>query len=150
MPDAVTSMLETRRQAGVDVELAAPVYLALDLALFACVTAGYQRAQVERQLLDPLSARVLPGGSTGFFHPDRFTFGQPLVLSDLVAAAMAVPGVTAAEVRRFAPAGAPASATRANLAAGQIAVQPRQVVRCDSDPNNPEAGQLTIVLGGGS
>jgi hypothetical protein len=148
--DAVTSLLETRRQAGVDVELAEPVYLALDLVLFACVGGGYQRAQVERQLLDALSARVLPGGSTGFFHPDRFTFGQPLVLSDLVAATMAVPGVTAVEVRRFAPVGAPRSETRANLAAGQIAVQPRQVVRCDSDPSNPEAGQLTITLGGGS
>lgn len=150
VPDAVTSLLETRRQAGVDVELAAPVYLALDLALFVCVDAGYQRAQVERQLLDTLSARVLPGGSTGFFHPDRFTFGQPLVLSDLVAATMAVPGVTTVQVQRFAPAGAPRSETRANLAAGQIAVQPRQVVRCDSDPGNPEAGQLTIRLGGGS
>jgi hypothetical protein len=148
--DAVTSLLETRRQAGVDVELAEPVYLALDLVLFACVGGGYQRAQVERQLLDALSARVLPGGSTGFFHPDRFTFGQPLVLSDLVAATMAVPGVTAVQVRRFAPVGAPRSETRANLAAGQIAVQPRQVVRCDSDPSNPEAGQLTITLGGGS
>jgi hypothetical protein len=104
------------------VELAEPVYLALDLVLFACVDGGYQRAQVERQLLDALSARVLPGGSAGFFHPDRFTFGQPLVLSDLVAATMAVPGVTAVEVRRFAPLGAPRSETRANLAAGQIAV----------------------------
>jgi len=150
VPDAVTSLLETRRQAGVDVELAEPVYLALDLVLFACVDAGYQRAQVERQLADALSARVLPGGSTGFFHPDRFTFGQPVLLSDLVAATMAVPGVTTVEVRRFAPVGAPRSETRANLAAGQIAVQPRQVVRCDSDPNNPEAGQLTIMLGGGS
>ena len=150
VPDAVTSLLETRRQAGVDVELAEPVYLALDLVLFACVDGGYQRAQVERQLLDALSARVLPGGSTGFFHPDRFTFGQPLVLSDLVAATMAVPGVTTVEVSRFAPVGAPRSETRANLAAGQIAVQPRQVLRCDSDPSNPEAGQLTITLGGGS
>jgi len=150
VPDAVTSLLETRRQAGVDVELAAPAYLALSLDLFACVDASYQRAQVERQLLDTLSARVLPGGTTGFFHPDRFTFGQPVVLSDLVAAAMAVPGVTTVDVRRFGPAGAPAAATRANLAAGQIAVQPRQVVRCDSDPSNPEAGQLTLTLGGGS
>ena len=45
--------------------------------------------------------------------------------------------------------GAAGSETRANLAAGQIAVQPRQVLRCDSDPSNPEAGQLTITLGGG-
>jgi hypothetical protein len=149
VPAAVAILLETRRQAGVDVELAAPVYLALDLALFACVDAGYQRAEVERQLLGALSARVLPGGAAGFFHPDRFTFGQPLVLSDLVAAAMAVPGVTAVQVRRFAAVGAAPSATRANLAAGQIAVLPRQVVRCDSDPSKPEAGQLTIILGGG-
>ena len=136
--------------AGVDVELSPPVYVPLELELFGCLAPGYLAADVERQLLDILSARLLPGGGTGFFHLDRFTFGQSLQLSDLVAAAMAVPGLTRVEVRRFSRLGAPASDSVANLTAGSVAVGPREVLRCDSDPNNPEAGRLDVRLGGGS
>lgn len=150
VPLAVSALLETRRMAGVDVAVARPVYVALGLELFGCLAPGYLVADVERQLVDALSSRLLPGASTGFFHPDRFTFAQPLQLSDLVAAAMAVPGLAWVEVRRFARLGAPGAATRVNLAAGRISAGPREVLRCDSDPNNPEAGRLTVVLGGGS
>ncbi len=150
VPVEVTAVLETRRMAGVDVEVARPAYVPLGLELFGCLAPGYLVADVGRQLADALSSRQLPGGSTGFFHPDRFTFAQPLQLSDLVAAAMAVPGLAWVEVRRFARLGAPDSATRVNLAAGRITAGPREVLRCDSDPSNPEAGRLTVVLGGGS
>ncbi len=147
---AVLDLLEVRRLAGTDVEVARPVYVPLAIALSGCLAAGFVAADVERQLLDVLSARVLPGGAPGFFHPDRFTFGQPLYLSDLVGAAMAVPGLTRMEVRRFGRLGASRAATRAALAAGRVDVGPREVLRCDSDPNDPEAGQVDVDLGGGS
>ena len=38
-------------------------------------------------LLDVFSARDLPDGRRGVFHPDNFTFGQPVYLSRLYAAA---------------------------------------------------------------
>jgi hypothetical protein len=147
---AVLSLLELRRLAGTDVELARPVYVPLFVQIFGCLAPGFVPADVERQLLDVLSARVLPGGALGFFHPDRFTFGQPLYLSDLVGAAMAVAGLTRLEVRRFARLGAGRAATASALTTGQIEVGPREVLRCDSDPNNPEAGRVDVVLGGGS
>jgi hypothetical protein len=118
--------------------------------VFVCVAREFERPDVERRLAAALSSRDLGGGRTGFFHPDRFTFGQPLFVSDVVAAVMAVAGVSRVEVRRFGRLGADASATAAALAAGRIDVQPREVLRCDSDPNNPEAGRVDIVLGGGS
>ena len=151
VPAAVVALLEARRMAGVDVELSPAVYLPLDLELFGCLEPGYLAADVERQLLDVLSARVLPGGGTGFFHPDRFTFGQPLLLSDLVAAAMAVHGAGAgrgAPVRRARCRGRGRPAP--TWPPGRISAGPREVVRCDSDPNNPEAGRVDVVLGGGS
>jgi hypothetical protein len=150
VPAAVLTLLEGRRLAGRDVESARPVYAPLHLELFACVAPAFERSDVERRLAAALSARDLGGGRTGFFHPDRFTFGQPLFLSDVVAAAMAVTGVSWVEMRRFSRLGAPASATAAALAAGRIDVQPREVLRCDSDPNDPEAGRVDLVLGGGS
>jgi len=150
VPAAVRALLEARRMAGRDVELTRPVYASLHLVLFACVAREIERPDVERRLAAALSARDLGGGRTGFFHPDRFTFGQPLYLSDLVAAAMAVTGVSRVEVRRFARLDAAARATATALAAGRIDVQPREVLRCDSDPNNPEAGRVDLLLGGGS
>ncbi|MGV8965785.1 MAG: putative baseplate assembly protein [Cellulomonas sp.] len=150
VPASVLTALETRRMAGVDVEIARPVYVPLTLVLTGCVAPGHLRPDVEVQLLDALSARALPGARRGFFHPDRFTFGQPLYLSDLVAAAMAVPGLDWVQVTTFARAGAGASRTALNLAAGWITAAPREVLRCDSDPNNPEAGRVDVVLAGGA
>ena len=145
---ALAEALEVRRMAGVDVELARPVYVAVDITLTGCVAAGYLRADVERQLLDVLSARLLPDGRRGFFHPDRLTFGQPVLLSDLIAAAMGVAGLVTAGVSRFERRGT--GGTRAAIAAGRIDADTREVLRCDSDPSAPEAGQLVVELGGGS
>ncbi|MFJ8579373.1 putative baseplate assembly protein [Micromonospora sp. NPDC093277] len=147
---AVLALLETRRMAGRDVEISRPVYAPLHLELLACAAREFERQDVEGRLAAALSARDLGGGRTGFFHPDRFTFGEPLYLSDVVAAAMAVPGVSWVKVRRFGRLDATAAATAAALAAGRVAVQPQEVLRCDSDPNNPEAGRVDLVLGGGS
>jgi hypothetical protein len=150
VPAAVAALLELRRTAGRDVEIGRPNYVPLGIEVFACVAVGSSRADVERRLLDVLCARTLADGSLGFFHPDRFTFGQSVFLSDLVRAAMAVTGVTQVQVRRFARLGAPAADSRKALAAGRIEIQPRELVRCDGDPSNPEAGRVDIVLGGGS
>ena len=59
------------------------------------------RTDVEQAVARALSAERLPDGSLGFFHPDRFGFGQPLYLSSLYAAASAVPGVDSVAARRF-------------------------------------------------
>ena len=48
-----------------------------------------------------LSSDVLPDGRLGLFHPDNFTFGQPVYLSRIVAAAQAVEGVEAVRPERF-------------------------------------------------
>lgn len=146
---AVASLLEVRRMAGVDVEVTQPVFVPLLVGLFVCPAAGYLAADVERALLEVLSARPLPGGATGLFHPDRFTFGQPLYVSDVVATAMAVPGVAWVDVTGFARLADPPSATAVNLAAGVIRVGSREVLQCDSDPNNPDAGRVDLVIGGG-
>jgi len=56
---------------------------------------------VEAALLEALSSRTLPDGRRGFFHPDDFTFEQPVYLSRLYAAAQAVSGVRYVEIRTF-------------------------------------------------
>lgn len=150
VPAGVRAALELRRMAGVDVEVARPVYVPLELVLEGCVRPGYLRADVTVQLTDALSSRVLAGGRRGFFHPDAFTFGQSLYLSDVVAAAMVVPGLDWVQLTTFARAGVPRRETARALDEGRITAGPREVLRCDSDPNNPESGRIDLVLRGGA
>ena len=93
-----------------------------------------------------LSSRVNPDGSRGFFHPDFFTFGQPVYLSRIYAAAQSVAGVRHVEVTALRRLGETADTVPAD---GLFAVGRLEIVRLDSDPNFPDRGQLTFTMKGG-
>ena len=100
--------------AGVDVELAPPVYVPLLRRAVRLPGPRLRRRRTSSaSCRDVLSARLAARRRRGFFHPDRFTFGQPLFVSDVVAAAMAVPGVAWVDVTAFARLAIPPSATAA-------------------------------------
>ena len=63
---------------------------------------------------------------------------------------MSVEGMAWAELSHFSRMGASARDAAATLADGEIPMAPREVLRCDSDVNNPESGRLDLSLGGGS
>ncbi|MGV9809029.1 putative baseplate assembly protein [Micromonospora chersina] len=154
LADEVAALLDVRRLAGTDVELAPPAHVPLEIVLGICVADGHLAADVERRLRAELSTRVLPDGRLGFFHPDRLTFGQSLYVSDLVAAVMAVPGVGYVEVAdddatglRFRRLGRPPAG---EVARGRIDAAAREVLRADSDPSNPEYGRVAFHLRGGA
>lgn len=138
--------LERYRLAGHDLEIRGAQMVSLDVALFACVQPGFRRADVLAALLRALDARDHPDGSQGFFHPDRFSFGQPVYLSELYAAALAVPGVASAQITRLQRWG---RAGRGELAAGLLRPADFEIVRLNNDRNFPEHGVLEINLGGG-
>jgi predicted phage baseplate assembly protein len=138
--------LETYRLAGHDVEIEPPVFVPLDLAIQVCVLPGYFQGQVKEALLERFSSGVLPDGVRGFWHPDNFTFGQPVYLSQVVAAAMAAPGVMWAQVLRFQRWGKPALG---ELEEGRIALGRLEIARLENDPNAPENGRLEFVMEGG-
>jgi len=139
------AFIERFRLAGHDLEIDVPRFAPLDLAFDVCVRRGYFAPDVEQRLLDAFSRRVLPDGTTGFFHPDRFTFGAPVYLSALIARAMEVPGVAQVLPRRFqrwsrTPAG--------ELADGVITMRRLEIARLDSDPNAPENGRIEFRMVG--
>ena len=155
LAQSVQQRLESRRLAGVDVELAPPVPVPLEIVVGVCVADGYLRADVRAALLTRMSAGVRPDGSRGFFHPDEFTFGQSLYVSDLVAAVMSVPGVTWVDVDDEGDAGPLrlrrlGREPRGEVAAARIDAAAREVLRADSDPSTPENGRFDVVLRGGS
>jgi len=139
--DELRAFIERYRMAGHDVEIDAPVLVPLDIELHVCAKPGSFPADVEQRLLDVFSAGRLSGGATGFFHPDRFTFGQPVYLSAVIAAAMAVPGVDYVSPVRFQRLGRPAAGEIAN---GRISIARLEIARLDNDPNAPENGRLRI------
>jgi hypothetical protein len=137
--DELRSFIERYRLAGHDVQIDAPILVALDIELHVCAKPGYFAADVEQRLLEAFSAGGLRGGGTGFFHPDRFTFGQPVYLSAVIAAAMSVAGVayvTPLKFQRFARNAA------GEIASGLIPMAPLEIARLDNDPNAPENGRL--------
>ena len=93
--------LERFRMAGYDLEVDSPRYVPLDVALHLCVKPDYFRSEVLRAVQAELGSGVLPDGRLAVFHPDNFSFGQPVYLSRIVAAAQAVEGVEAVSALKF-------------------------------------------------
>ncbi len=145
------AFLERFRLAGQDLEIDGPRFVALEMAFVVCVEPGYFRSQVKEALLEVFSSRDLPDGRRGFFHPDNFTFGQPVYLSAIVAAAMEVPGVRWIDTSdrpetRFKRWGEP---DHGELAAGEIPMGRLEIARLDNDPSQPENGKIDFLMEGG-
>jgi hypothetical protein len=144
--DELRAFLDPFRLAGYDLEIDEPQFVPLDLALTVCVKPGYVRSNVKEALLEVFGTRDLRSGQRGLFHPDKFTFAQPVYLSRVIAAAMSVPGVDWVQVTRFQRWREPA---RNELDKGRIDFGRLEIARLDNDPNRPENGKLELVLKGG-
>ncbi len=153
------AFLERYRMTRHDVRIESPRYVPLDIAFSVHVAEDYLRSTVRKALLEAFSNTVRPNGTQGFFHPDRWTFGQPVLLSQLIATAMAVPGVTWLDftdnrnanppplhVQRFQRWGTP---PQGELAQGMIPIGPLEIARLDNDAGRPENGRLELYMEGG-
>ena len=144
--DEVRRHLDGYRLAGYDLEIRPPIHVALEIDIEVCVAPGHFRAQVHAAVADALSARRLADGTLGFFHPDRFTFAQPLHLSALYAAVEAVEGVDSVEVTVFQRYG---DDTADYLALGRVDAGRFEILRLSNDRNFPEHGVLSLHMRGG-
>jgi hypothetical protein len=152
--NTLSSALQTRvltwvtgyTQAGYDLEITPPIFVALQVVIHVCVDPYYFRFDVEQALLAALSNQILPDGSKGFFYPGNFTFAQSLFLSQLYAAVMAVAGVASAVVTTFQRYGKVANN---ELQQGYAPAGRLEILRLDNDPNFPENGSLTLNMDGG-
>lgn len=145
--DDVRRYLERYRVVGRDLEVDAPRFVSLDIALTICVQQGHFRGDVHRALRDVFTAGLRRDGTPGFFHPDRFTFGQPVILSAVVAAAASVEGVDAVFITRFERQGEPATS---GIASGLLPMQRLEIARLDNSRDFPEHGVMTLTLRGGA
>jgi hypothetical protein len=142
----VRAFLACYRIAGYDVELRPPRFVPLEIDLDVCAAPGHFRADVARAVRDALSARLLPDGRRGFFHPLAWSFRQPVHASRIYAAVEAVEGVESAMLRRLRRLG---QEDAGELDRGVLDVGPWEIVRLDNDPSFTEHGVLRVEVSGG-
>ncbi|HEY0012017.1 MAG TPA: baseplate J/gp47 family protein [Allosphingosinicella sp.] len=146
--------LASYRLAGHDLEVVAPRYVPLDIRLFVCVCSDHYPGDVERDLLDAFAAGLMRDGRPGYFHPDRFSFGDNILLSPVIARAMQVTGVQWVGTRDGAGA-VKGWFGRLNQPAvdyaedAEIPIAASEVARLDNDPAYPDYGRIAFSMAGG-
>ncbi len=144
--EEIQKHIERFRLAGYDVVIDSPRFVSLEVEILVCVRPGYFRENVKEALLEVLSSGRLPDGRLGVFHPDRFSFGQPVYLSRIYEAVLGVPGVQSAVVKTFQrqDEDSPEALEEGKLILGRL-----EIARLENDPNYPDHGVLRIEMGGG-
>lgn len=138
--------LDRVRLAGRESLVRAPRYVPLDIIVRLCAEEDALSDGVKGDVLLALSSGVSEGGVKGFFHPDRFTFGQRLSRTMLEAAIQRVHGVRGVVSIWF---------RRRNLMSGYadlgggVDVLPWEIIQVDSNRSRPERGSVSVVVGGG-
>ncbi|MGH9942862.1 MAG: putative baseplate assembly protein [Pyrinomonadaceae bacterium] len=135
--------LERYRMAGHDVEVDAPRYVSLEVEMIVCVKPSYLVSDVKAALLAAFSNRTLPDGRRGVFHPDNFSFGQPVYVSRLFAAAQGTAGVDSVDITKFQRQGIDSDEA---LKSGKLELGRLEIARLDNDPDFRERGVFNLNM----
>ncbi|NML16832.1 putative baseplate assembly protein [Azohydromonas caseinilytica] len=155
----LAAALDALRLIGDDVEIRAPAYVPLDIRLALCAHPGYWVEDLRFALEAEFSDGHTPDGRAGFFHPDAWSFGQPLHASRLIGRALAVPGVERVlrvSMRRFNP-GVGGGLVTVELAPDELPEQldevlpigPFEILVVANDPDRLERGRIALDIRGG-
>jgi hypothetical protein len=143
---AIEAHLERYRIAGYDLEVNAPQFVPLEIVMTVCVKPNYFRGNVKETLLKVFSCHDLDNGQRGFFHPDGFTFGQPVYLSQLYEQAMDVAGVASVDIITFNRWG---ELPNKEIENGVLTTSALEIIRLDNDRNFQENGKIEFIMKGG-
>jgi Baseplate J-like protein len=144
--DSIKKHLEQYRMAGYDLEIRAPRFVPLNIVINVCVKEGYFKGNVKAALLQAFSSYDLGNGKKGFFHPDNFTFGQPVYLSAVYKTAMEIPGVASVEIKEFKRW---AKNAGTEIHDGFLQPSELEIIRLDNDASLPENGKINFIMLGG-
>ena len=134
------------RLAGHDIEINGPDFVPLEIEMRVVAKPDYFVEDVKEALLQLFGAGFTPDGAKALFHPDNFTFGQPVYLSPLYAAVQTVDGVAFVEATTFQRRGRPDAAA---LGKGRLEMARLEIARLDNDPDFPERGVFRVKMEGG-
>lgn len=151
--------LNAVRLIGEDLEIRPAQYVPLDIKLALCAHPQYWPADLDVVLQQEFSDGYTPDGRPGFFHPDSWTFGQPLYASQLIGRALAVPGVErvlSASLRRLHAVSGPSLVTITlnpedvpAALVDKLGVDSFEIIQVANDPDHLEKGRILFDIQGG-
>ena len=89
----VADYLNAIRLIGEDLEIRPPIFVPLEINVILCAAPDFWPEDIKFVLEQEFSAGWTPDGRRGFFHPDEWTFGQPLYASQIIGRALQVRGI---------------------------------------------------------
>jgi hypothetical protein len=143
---AVAAHLEAVRLIGEDLELRGPRFVPLVIEVSLCVSPEYWPEDLRFVLEQEFSAGYTPAGRPGLFHPDLWTFGQPLHRSQLAGRIHSVTGVEhiiSITMKRRNDAGA------LLVDVEQLTVAFDEIILVQNDADHLELGSIHFDLQGG-
>ena len=136
--------LDAVRLIGEDLEIRPPIFVPLAIEVSLCVNPEFWREDVRFVLEQEFSEGYTPDGRQGFFHPDRWTFGQPLRASEIAGRIHEVTGiehVISITLKRWND--------PAPVSSDIVEVRFNEIIRVRNDPDSMEDGYIRFDLKGG-
>lgn len=140
----VARYLEAVRLIGEDIELRPPRFVPLDIKVVLCAASDHWPEDLSFALDEEFSSGWTSDGRMGFFHPDLWTFGQPIYASQIIGRAMQIAGVEhviSVTIKRWN------DPTAASDYYGNV--RPNEIIQVLNDPDHMESGFISFEIKGG-
>jgi hypothetical protein len=153
----VSNYLNAVRLIGEDLEIRPPAFVPLEIKVVLCAEPDVWAEDIRFVLEEEFSAGWTPDGRRGFFHPDLWTFGQPLYASQIVGRALQVKGVEHAVGQKIADGGSEKTISvfikRRNspvVASDSLTqLNYNEIIQVMNDPDHLEQGTIVFDVKGG-
>ncbi|NRF71733.1 baseplate J/gp47 family protein [Aquincola sp. S2] len=152
----VEAYLNAVRLIGEDIEVRPPLFVPLEIKVRVCIEPDVWPEDVRFVLEQEFSDGWTSDGRMGFFHPDLWTFGQPLHASQIIGRVLKVDGVEHVIAQRRAAGSEPpisVSIKRANSSSTPVEsftqIDSNEIILVLNDPDHMERGTITFELMGG-
>jgi hypothetical protein len=153
----VADYLNAVRLIGEDLEIRPPIFVPLEIKVVLCAEPHVWAEDIRFVLEQEFSTGWTPDGRKGFFHPDLWTFGQPLYASQIIGHAMQVRGVEHAVGQKVGV--APSEKTLSvSIKRRNSTVLPtdsltqlnyNEIIQVMNDPDHLEQGTIVFDVKGG-
>ncbi len=142
--EKLESHLNAVRLIGEDLELRPPRFVPLEIHVTICVSPDFWPEDLRFLVEQEFSTGYTADGRMAFFHPDAWTFGQPLYASEIYGRLQAIPGVEHVLNLRMKRWNTPFPET-----SEAIFVRTEEIILVASDPSRMEEGYIDFVFEGG-
>lgn len=141
----IESYLDAIRLIGEDLEIRPPQFIPLEIHVLLCIHPGYLPEHIRDILDQEFSDGFTQSGEMGFFHPDRWTFGQRLRASQITGRVQSIEGiehVIEVSMKRWGEATPGTDEV--------IEMNHNEIFQVKNDPDHMEKGFIDFDIRGGS